>query len=54
VLAGHHEQAREDLARSHDRWEGYLARELDRMRERGELLDRADGQGLALRSIMEM
>jgi len=41
-LADHHEGVRADLAGSFDRWEGYLARGLARMRDRGELSPTAD------------
>ncbi|HVA90545.1 MAG TPA: TetR/AcrR family transcriptional regulator [Chloroflexota bacterium] len=47
-LADHDEAARRDLAASFDRWEGYLARGLARMRERGALDDRADPATLAM------
>lgn len=41
-LADHHEVVRADLAGSFDRWEGYLARGLAQMRDRGELSPAAD------------
>jgi AcrR family transcriptional regulator len=47
-LADHNEAARRDLVASFDRWEGYLARGLARMQERGELVAQADPATLAL------
>jgi AcrR family transcriptional regulator len=47
-LADHHEAVRRDLVGSFDRWEGYLARGLARMRERGELAPQADPTTLAM------
>ena len=47
-LADHDEAARRHLVGSFDRWEGYLARGLARMRERGELATQADPTTLAM------
>ncbi len=47
-LADRDEEARRDLVASFDRWEGYLARGLARMRERGELVAQADPATLAM------
>jgi len=46
-LADQDEAARADLVAAFDRWEGYLARGLDRMRARGELRVAADPPALA-------
>jgi TetR/AcrR family transcriptional repressor of nem operon len=47
-LADRDEAVRHDLVISFDRWEGYLARSLALMRERGELDGRADPATLAM------
>jgi hypothetical protein len=47
-LADHDEEARRDLMASFDRWEGYLARRLARMRERGEMVVQAGPATLAM------
>ena len=46
-LSDHDETARAALVAAFDRWEGYLAHGLGRMRERGELRDAADPATLA-------
>ncbi len=46
-LADQNEEARRDLVRSFDLWEGYLARGLEAMRVRGELAPTADPATLA-------
>ena len=50
-LADHHERARQDLVRSFDRWEGYLAQGLARMEARGELLPGTDVATLAMATM---
>jgi AcrR family transcriptional regulator len=50
-LADHDEDARRDLVGSFDRWEGYLARGLAHMRERGELLTTAEPATLAMAAM---
>jgi TetR/AcrR family transcriptional regulator, transcriptional repressor for nem operon len=47
-LADRDEEARRDLTASFDRWEGYFARGLARMAERGELVGSADPATLAM------
>lgn len=47
-LADHDEEARRDLVASFNRWQGYLARGLARMKERGELDGQADPGTVAM------
>ncbi len=50
-LADQNEEARADLVNSFDAWEGYLARGLERMRARGELVSAADPAALAAATL---
>ena len=50
-LADHSEPARGELVVSFERWQGYLARGLERMRERGQLATDAEPEILALATM---